>query len=124
MSKIPISAACKTCELFGSLPVPSSAPSNVTAVANDATSINVTWDEVPLTNQNGVITGYVVFHKEMTAPAYTATATIHRGVKIQGLKAATQYAIRVLAYTSNGNGIASQRIVFSTAEKGNFMLFV
>ena len=103
--------------------VPSSAPSNVAAVANDATSINVTWDEVPLLNQNGVITGYIVFYKEATATEYTSLATMHRSIQIKGLQAATQYALRVLAYNNKGNGIASQMIVLSTAEMGNHASF-
>ena len=91
----------------------------MTAVANDATSINVTWDEVPLSDQNGVITGYIVFYKEVTATDYTSSATVHRSIHIQGLKAATQYALRVLAYNNKGNGIASEMVVLSTTELGN-----
>ena len=84
--------------------VPSSAPSNVSAVANDATSINVTWDEVPLSNQNGVITGYIVFYKEARATVYTSLATMHRSIQIKGLQAVMQYALWVLAYNNKGNG--------------------
>ena len=95
----------------------------MTAVANDATSINVTWDEVPLLNQNGAITGYIVFYKEATATEYTSSATMHRSIQIKGLKAATQYALRVLAYNNNGNGVASQRIVLLTSEMGKQVVF-
>ena len=94
----------------------------MTAVANDATSINVTWDEVPLSNQNGAITGYIAFYKEATATNYTSSATMHRSIHIRGLKAATQYTLRVLAYNNNGNGIASEMVVLSTTEMGKQMV--
>ena len=100
--------------------VPSRPPSNVTAVSSSANSINVTWGAVPSAHQNGIITGYIVFYKEISALGYSSAATTQRGVTISGLKPATQYAMRVLAYTNNGNGIASERLVLFTSEKGNF----
>lgn len=100
--------------------VPSSAPSNVTAVSNDASSIDVTWGDVLLFDQNGgTIKGYIVFYKEISASKYSSAASLKRNVTIKGLEAATQYEIRVLAYNTNGNGIASERIVTYTSEKGN-----
>ena len=104
--------------------VPSSAPTNVTAITNGATSINVTWDEVPPLNQNGIITGYIVFYKETTASGYTTAATMQRSITIQGLQPLTQYAMRVLAYNSNGNGIASEHILLFTAEQGRLFVNV
>ena len=75
-------------------------------------------------NQNGAITGYIVFHRELTEVDYTSTATMHQRITIQGLKAATQYALRVLAYNNNGNGLSSPRMILSTAEMGNYLTFI
>ena len=101
--------------------VPSSPPSNVTAVSNDATSIDVSWNEVPTPDQNGVITGYLVFYRESSAKTYTIAATMQLKLKIQGLSAATSFSLRVLAYNSNGNGIASELITLTTREKGSII---
>ncbi|XP_065060769.1 uncharacterized protein LOC135688019 isoform X3 [Rhopilema esculentum] len=102
---------------FSSPIVPSSPPSNVTAASNDASSIDVSWNEVPSSDQNGVITGYLVFYRESSATTYTIAATAQLKLKIQGLSAATSYSLRVLAYNSNGNGIASELITLTTREK-------
>ena len=102
--------------------VPSSPPANVTAVSIDASSIRVTWDENPLSSLNGMITGYLVFHREMAAMTYTTAATTGFNLTIQGLQAATEYAIRVLAYNSKGNGIASELIKLYTQEKGEYFI--
>ena len=40
--------------------VPTTGPSNVTAIAQSSTSILVTWSEVPKPHQNGEIRGYKV----------------------------------------------------------------
>ncbi|XP_065061366.1 uncharacterized protein LOC135688444 isoform X2 [Rhopilema esculentum] len=102
---------------FSSPIVPSSPPSNVTAVSNDASSIDVSWNEVPSPDQNGVITGYLLFYRESSATTYTIAATTQLKLKIQGLSAATSYSLRVLAYNSNGNGIASELNTLTTREK-------
>eukprot|EP00795_Rhopilema_esculentum_P007218 gene7217-12900_t len=102
---------------FSSPIVPSSPPSNMTAVSNDASSIDVSWNEIPSSDQNGVITGYLVFYRESSATTYTIAATTQLKLKIQGLSAATSYSLRVLAYNSNGNGIASELITLTTREK-------
>ena len=101
--------------------VPSSPPSNVTAVSNDASSIDVSWNDVPTPDQNGVITGYLVFYRESSATTYTIAATMQLKLKIQGLSAATSYSLRVQAYNSNGNGIASELITLTTREKGSII---
>ena len=101
--------------------VPSSPPSNVTAVSNDASSIDVSWNEVPSPDQNGVITGYLLFYRESSATTYTNAATMQLKLNVQGLFAATSYSLRVLAYNSNGNGIASELITLTTREKGSII---
>ena len=107
---------------FMFLLVPSSPPANITATTIDANSIRVTWDENPLSSLNGMITGYLVFYREMAAMRYTTAATKRYNITIEGLKAATEYAIRVLAYNSKGNGIASELITLYTQEKGNCVI--
>ncbi len=78
----------------------------------------MSWNEVPAAYRNGLITGYIVFYKEAASPDYTSIGTNKTSETILGLHPATEYLIRVLAYTPNGNGIASKMIRIFTQEKG------
>ncbi len=99
--------------------VPSSPPANVTAISLNPASISVSWNKVPSGDTNGAITGYIVFYREASDVVYTSFGTNKLNVTILGLEAATEYLVRVLAYTPAGNGIASKLLRIYTQEKGN-----
>ena len=85
-----------------------------------ATSIYVSWSTVPPEHQHGVIEAYVVFYRESgdySAP-YKEIASTEFSTVIIGLEPATSYGVRILAYTRNGNGVASIEIAEYTHEKG------
>ena len=98
--------------------VPSSPPSNIHVVNKTTDSISITWDEVPLNHSNGAIKGYIVFYKEKMRSLYNSMATLQKNIALFGLKFFTEYSIRVLAYTENGNGVSSHEISVLTSESG------
>ena len=105
---------------------PSASPANVTANVLNSTSISVSWGQVPLLDQNGVILSYTVTYtssrsgsaktKIVTAPANQTTLT--------GLNEHTNYSITVFASTSKGGGTESAPIVIITDEDSKFVIAV
>ena len=71
------------------------------------------------------LTGYIVFYKEKSkvSDPYKSMATSGLKVTVIGLKVYTEYALRVLAYNSQGNGLGSE-LMFVTTQGGgrNFRL--
>ena len=102
---------------------PSASPANITANAVNSTSILVSWGQVPLLDQNGVIVSYTIAYtslrsgseetKNVTAPANQATLT--------GLNEHTVYMITVFASTAKGGGIESTPIAIITEEDSKFV---
>ena len=111
---------------FCFLTEPSASPANVTANVLNSTSILVSWGQVPLLDQNGVILSYTVTYtssrsgsaktKIVTAPANQTTLT--------GLNEHTEYSITVFASTSKGGGTKSAPIVIITDEDSKFVIAV
>ena len=105
---------------------PSASPANVTANVLNSTSISVSWGQVPLLDQNGVILSYTVTYtssrsgsaktKIVTAPANQTT--------LSGLNEHTNYSITVFASTSKGGGTESAPIVIITDEDSKFVIAV
>ena len=92
----------------------------------NSTSILVSWGQVPLLDQNGVILSYTVTYtssrsgsaqtKNVTAPANQTTLT--------ALNEHTDYSITVFASTSKGGGTESTPIVIITDEDSKFVIAV
>ena len=111
---------------FCFLTEPSASPANVTANVLNSTSILVSWEQVPLLDQNGVILSYTVTYtssrsgsaktKIVTAPANQTTLT--------GLNEHTEYNITVFASTSKGGGPKSAPITIITDEDSEFVVAV
>ena len=72
--------------------------------AEDAHTIRVSWQEIILKDQNGVITGYTVFYnvKDETAQFSQNTTRSETSTLITGLKPYTNYCIKVAGYTKAG----------------------
>ena len=64
------------------------------------------------------VAGYIVFYRSKLAASteYQRQATEGRSTNITGLDPGTVYVIRVLAYTKEGNGLASKYLETSTQE--------
>ena len=101
---------------------PDDSPQNVTATAVSSTEIEVSWEEVPAIDQNGVITMYEVrytpeprFQGEI--PTNTTNTSIMT-ITLMDLEEYVNYNISVRAYTSEGPGPYSAGVVERTFEAG------
>ncbi|KAM6050152.1 protein sidekick-2 isoform 3-T3 [Theristicus caerulescens] len=92
--------------------VPSSGPSNVSALATTSSSMLVRWSDIPEADCNGLILGYKVMYKEKDSDAHAqfwlAEGNASRSTQLSGLGKYTLYEIRVLAFTRIGDGVPSQ----------------
>ncbi|XP_053816413.1 protein sidekick-2 [Vidua chalybeata] len=92
--------------------VPSSGPSNVSAVATSSSSLMVRWSDIPEADCNGLILGYKVLYKEKGSEArarfWLAEGNASRSAQLTGLAKYTLYEIRVLAFTRMGDGVPSR----------------
>ncbi|NXW47198.1 SDK2 protein, partial [Nyctiprogne leucopyga] len=92
--------------------VPSSGPSNVTALATSSSSMLVQWSDIPAADCNGLILGYKVMYKEKDSDAraqfWLAEGNASRSAQLTGLGKYTLYEIRVLAFTRIGDGVPSR----------------
>ena len=92
----------------------------MTATSVSSTDIEVSWEEVPAINENGLITVYEVLY----APQITfrgqiqteTTFTILLNTIVTGLQEYVEYNISVRAYTSVGPGPYSDGVIERTLE--------
>ncbi|NWW24390.1 SDK2 protein, partial [Falcunculus frontatus] len=92
--------------------VPSSGPSNISAVATSSSSLMVRWGDIPEADCNGLILGYKVLYKEKGSEAraqfWLAEGNASHSAQLTGLAKYTLYEIRVLAFTRIGDGVPSR----------------
>ncbi|XP_068511039.1 protein sidekick-2 isoform X2 [Anas acuta] len=92
--------------------VPSSGPSNVSALATTSSSMLVRWSDIPEADCNGLILGYKVMYKEKDSEAraqfWLAEGNASRSAQLTGLGKFMLYEIRVLAFTRIGDGVPSR----------------
>ena len=97
---------------------PSASPLNIRGHPSSSASIVVQWNEVPQEHRNGEIQGYRVLYSYPNGPEQKETVdTSARQTSLTDLKKATLYTIKVLAFTSVGDGPASPEISETTAEE-------
>ena len=100
---------------------PSLAPVNVEVIAVTSSVIQVSWEEVPIIDQNGVITQYEVEYNQTTfdsvmSPTNTFVDSTVLSVNLIELEEYVDYSIRVKAYTSVGPGPYSEVVMATTLE--------
>ena len=95
---------------------PAVAPPNVRGHNTSSTSILVLWDEVPVVEQNGIITGYTITYQSQTENHNDSVpaGVDDRGKNITGLKEYVDYNITVFASTVKGAGPSSPVFVVRT----------
>ena len=107
-----------TSVLFLSLiTVPSAAPHGLAATAG-LTFLVISWDQLALSDQNGIITHYTVYYRQAGIPLSSRvniTSSI-LSTNITGLDIHTNYIAVVSASTSAGEGPQSSEATFKTAE--------
>ena len=95
---------------------------NIVTSAVSSTEIEVSWEEVPAINENGVITVYEVLYSPLMTfegqIAATTTNTSQLNTTLTGLQEYVEYNISVRAYTSVGPGPYSDGVVERTLEDG------
>ncbi|KAM9750644.1 protein sidekick-2 isoform 2-T2 [Dama dama] len=88
--------------------VPSSGPTNVSALATTSSSMLVRWSEVPEADRNGLVLGYKVLYKEKDSDApprfWLVEGNSSRSAQLTGLGKYVLYEIQVLAFTRIGDG--------------------
>ena len=109
--------------------VPSAPPFNVQAQALTSSSIQVTWDEVPVRQQHGTITNYEVEYKQETYSSVDNVQSMSVTsptlmVNLTLLHEYTEYFIRVRAYTSVGPGPYSIEISATTLEDSEYNMYI
>ncbi|XP_068769931.1 protein sidekick-2 isoform X2 [Struthio camelus] len=92
--------------------VPSSGPTNVSALATTSSSMLVRWNDIPEADCNGLILGFKVMYKEKDSegPArfWLVEGNASRSAQLAGLAKYALYEIRVLAFTRIGDGVPSR----------------
>ena len=98
---------------------PSAPPSNIRGGDSSSKSILVKWDGVPQEHRNGKIQGYKVLYHDADGRNLEKTVDAStRLTYLTDLKMSTTYTIKVLAFTSVGDGPASSGISVTTPEGG------
>ena len=97
---------------------PSAAPVSLQGHNTSSTSIFITWGQVPVLDQNGVILSYTVSYNEVSGgSAQTKIVNVpDNQTTLTGLSKYTNYTITVVAATSKGNGVVSAAIIVITDE--------
>ncbi|XP_074927998.1 protein sidekick-2 isoform X4 [Chelonoidis abingdonii] len=91
--------------------VPSSGPTNLSALATTSSSMLIRWNEIPEADRNGLILGYKVVYKEKDSDAraqfWPVEGNASHSAQLAGLGKYVLYEIRVLAFTRIGDGAPS-----------------
>lgn len=100
---------------------PSSAPLNVSTVTVTSTTIEVSWSEIPLEYQNGIIRYYIVNITETNTGSEFQATTDDKSVIFNSLHPYYTYSITIAGYTTKV-GPYSTPISVTTDEDSMCML--
>ena len=104
---------------------PSSPPDNVVATAESSTSIQVSWEEVPAIDQNGIITQYEVMYEPSDGQTATQSmTTLNTSILLNNIQEYANYNITARAYTSLGEGPFSTAVTIKSLENGAFVFLL
>ena len=103
--------------------VSSAPPENIKMKNTSSTSLLVSWQQIPLRQRNGIITGYKIDYRE-TKTLNWASETVAKqmSVEITGLEKYRWYEMRINGRTSQGVGIGNATLLILTDEDGELML--
>lgn len=85
------------------------------------TSLLASWKPVPPGYENGVIIGYKILYVDINQSQPKMTINVSSSVlsvNLTNLMVYTDYCVRVVAFTREGEGLLSNRVVASTDEGG------
>ena len=95
------------------------------AMAVSSTEVRVTWENVPVIDQNGDIINYEIQIEPLQFPAdifVDQLTTTNLSIVVTGLEEYIFYNISVRAYTSVGPGPYSDPVTERTLEDGNILI--
>ena len=99
---------------------PNNSPQNVNATSLTSTTIDVSWEEVPPANRNGIITRYEVMYEPLETFGERLISetrnTSNLSIVLDGLHPFVEYNVSVRAYTSAGSGPPSDDIAETTLQ--------
>ena len=103
---------------------PASPPTDVSAISNSSTSIQVIWSEVPAIDQNGIITEYEVEYNQTTFNVdVNQTVWVNStSALLTKLHEYVNYTVRVRAYTEVGAGPYSTAVTERTQQDSEYFL--
>ena len=94
---------------------PTSPPANIIFSSVETRSINISWDEVPDSRQNGPITGYLLYYTNTTfSDTINITGGENRSFTLTELRPYTNYTVTVSAYNDVGTGPTSDNRIQRT----------
>ena len=102
---------------------PSAPPSDVQLHMANESALNVYWNDVPLTHQDGVILGYRLrLQKEDDGPVVwnITVGPDVTGYIFSDLSIFQNYSVQILAFTIKGNGPMNEKVYQMTDESGEF----
>ena len=80
----------------------------------NSTSVEISWDEVVCTHQNGDITGYEINYSISRTENWITQSTNQTVFTANGLLPLTSYVFRVAAINNEGIGPFSNDVTFKT----------
>ena len=101
--------------------VPSSVPGNFSMVATGATSLLVSWDVLPLSDRNGLISKYTVHLTNVVTGEDTEYSAVAESYTIINLHPDYTYRGKVAAVSVVGAGPYSPPLEVRLPEAGDFL---
>ena len=99
-------------------PGPSAAPLNLTGFMLSSRSVQLSWDPPPVTDQNGIISGYTVVTSSSDDGESFYNISAYMNMTVNSLSPYTTYAFSVAASTAAGRGPFSAKILVQTLQEG------
>ena len=111
--------------------VPTAAPKELRSTAVTSTQITLSWTKVEEQHKNGIILGYKLFYKAVGQFAVDTTEKIKLindentlQTTVMNLEKYVNYSIKILAFTSKGDGPNSTVVSVETDQDGKPSYFV
>ena len=92
--------------IFVPFPGPSAAPLNLTGFMLSSRSVQLSWDPPPVTDQNGIISGYTVATSSFDDGELFYNISVSTNLTIHSLSPYTTYAFSVAASMAAGRGLS------------------
>ena len=105
--------------------VPSRPPMLIRLYNTSSTSIRISWQRLAPEYVHGILRGYRVLYRlvNVTENVFKSLTTQELFVDLRGLLKYTNYGIRVLAFTTIGDGLTSAEHVCRTDQDGKKINF-